>query len=54
MSGWGTAGDQVCDFGKGVIKPEIKRVWSKESRAGGESYFGEKRRDVIRICVFPI
>jgi len=44
----------VCDFGKAVIKPDVKGVWSKESRGGAEIYFSEKRRDVIPICVSPV
>jgi len=53
-SGWDTGGDEVCDFGKAVVEPEMKGVWSRESRGGGESHSGKKRIDVIPICVFPI
>ena len=44
----------MCDLGKAVVKPEVKGVWSRESRGGGKSHFGEKRRDVILIWVLPV
>ena len=41
------------DLGKAVVEPEVKGVWGGESWGGGQYHFGEKRRDVITICILP-
>jgi len=41
----------MCDLGKEVVEPEVKGVWSGESRWGSELQFGEKGRDVVPVRV---
>ena len=54
-SGWGVGGgDELRDLGKAVVKPEVKGVWSGESRGGGESNFSWKRRYVIPIRMLRV
>jgi len=52
--GWGIGGDEVSDFGKAVVEPEVKGVWGRESRGGGECYFAEQGRDGILVLMFSI
>ena len=44
----------MSDLGEAVIKPEVKGVWGGKSRRGGECNFGNKRREVVSICVLPV
>ena len=42
------------DLGKGVVEPEVQRVWSRESRRSCKRKSGEQRANVIPIREFPV